>query len=547
MEPFQIHTSSSLDIGSSRSPVTVLPDYTFPDLPYASSKPEEVVRKLANQLSSTGIYPIGLVFSPMGQSLIEQIREWSRSFYSDSFVQTFLPPGTYPIGWPSGRCRDILSASSTQPASLYNILHPSSMHVYFSKIELFLKLFLASTVASNIGPPMEPIPPLSQRVGMASVTLAHTFLITLPAAIGHRDFLRIVPSHKSCSDDPFTTDPATSLLLAPNCDTSDNPWCLPHSDTSDYMVTYVALPSIFDPSDMDSDVCFPPQDEDEDISIPRRASTTGHALEPNVVHAFGVHVTATHDVGSGRGIPLDRSDERIFEFVKPQCRYPTTRQFLLPVYSAIVLPASVAVRFSSHPTKSMVVFGCVHHVPRDNEIVARNAVVPTVPSLPFPFISSPPLPVLTTSSQQAILDSIRHPTPTNWVPPRFPPVQMSQSPSSKFPTATLTIGTIPIFKTIDSVPLRALILDNVPPAQPPQSTGNGNVSGKHDVVTIMTAPWTVLPMQLVDVYVRHEGNAKNTTYTVSDIPFQMIGSVLESKDIDVHHFSTSCLKDMGKK
>lgn len=510
--PFKIFHGDELDIGTPLSPVAVLPDQTLATDRTASTT---VMDLLARQLLADGIYPIGYVFRNLGASMLNGLQRWWQSS-SDDIPSTDLPPGTHPTSWDMQK-RDLQNTNLIPSCKIYSPAKGLECHPYIHSLDQFVRLFLASLWgeaemydnSSSQNPNLHDNEQIS-KYGKTNIRSVQKFFIKLERALGHRDYIRFV----TYTSNQFVTDQKTSLLFGPTTnDDSRNeprPWIPLIGKACRHTVTYVVLP----------DADYTRNEESSDVLM-------------------GVYLTATVDVVTAKSSNLQ--SPVVFEYVQPNSTAPSTRNFFIPMFSAVTLPASIAVRFSSCPSCRILVSVFIHEFQSENLCHRLNDLhflqtrVPSTETLtaaPFPFLRD-----FRPSPCGQRIESRREKQQED-------NQSLMGSEAGNTQQGTVIAGTIPIFKTIQSLELRLLIKN-----QQAQSGRWGMQLPTEQMgsTALIFHPTKPIPVPFDKVFDRHNFGNVSGTKSISTIPLRNIKDLVQKKHGSMIDFETSCLSDLDAK
>ena len=454
-------------------------------------------------LSTTTIHPIVYFFKPVPMTHLKHVCNWvaSQPHPNDNKTVYTLPAASYGLDW-QGPSRDVTNSYNLDPSKLVQFPSNVAQPPVTAGIDIFVRLFLARVWGMHELEQQHQSDTQPNNVYCsAAVKSSAIFALLLQPMVGHRDFIRIV------HDDTrgFNVHPDTSLILekwkhpdddddcglanraapsptptqnvpnspplpevqsAPihcsaypsynrplqsaNTTSQDKPYCTtqkpwaPHIGfTTTTTVTYLVLPVADDQLLQTGD----------DVGTDNVNDRLQLVSQKDIVN--GVHVTCTTDI-SGATYNNKNRHSVYFEYVSPASTHPLTRQFFVPIWTAFTLPASVAVRFSSHQRYRINVIGFVHHYapqqmfdplrPLEMQKSSKMAMVKRATSAPPPFCDN-------------FLSTLCDPTTTTGANPKIAPTTTTNksTPKSNSDNASLLVGTIPVYKTLQNVDLRKWI------------------------------------------------------------------------------------------
>lgn len=499
-------------IGSDLCPVRVLPYQYFNRSQLRTVSTAQVI---SAQVRCSGINPIGLVFKPLKDTCYEDYWIWTKENINE-WLSSDMPPGTYPLHRPKN-ARDLLHSvgeGEERPARICRLEKSSKVHEYVANLDLFLKIFLADVWGFDgekdeiykVGPSSETI----SSLGCADVHSLGLFIIQLPPLIGHRDFIRIV----LCKDYACSIDPATSILLDEQPLQEHDLW-EPHiGKPTRRTVTYIVVP----------------KGNHVDSPVPHARNEHG-TEESQSKRLNGIYVTCS--VAVKTAYDREMNGQNYFEYVLPSPDKDSTKRFFLPFWTGIVLPISVAVRFSSNDIFSVDVLSFLHEYKPSNltEPVStleqmRTEKSNNVPErcYPFPFTQDTYDAMMSASHGHKFAGRMRI------------------SEGSHHHHKDIYVGVVPVFKTIENVELRRIVLEEV---ENERKTGRASQVMHGDPSLVW--PNSQISDEMEEGFSRFSISSelfRSPELKIGNIPVLDIDSFIKSEKLDPYKLSTGLLQDM---
>lgn len=296
---------------------------------------------MSSCLTTSGIRPIAFSFTPSPQEvymLLPQILKMTGGS-TTLFKRTLLPPGPLPIHWGFQR-RDLQASRNFDPNSLVHLglPNPDELPAFIHGLEVVVRKSISVAWGSNgAGAHQHHSDTAKQSRNHGHVALLGMFAIICQPALGHRDFVRVLIDGVGA----FHVDQVTSLIVqsifARNNaeDTqvrSENICWQPRPMVATrYLVTYVVLP---DTSGLDQTI----RDgisSSTGIAHSEQSEASIRYTTDKQEYPCGVHVTATEDIVVGSHQPNQDPKTVYYEVIKPKSKYPSTKQFFVPEWSAL--------------------------------------------------------------------------------------------------------------------------------------------------------------------------------------------------------------------
>lgn len=481
--------------------------------------------------NNCGIHPVGLNYGGEHTDDDASIVKWLKEFTINQAVTGLAPPALS-RSW-NGERRD-LSVSSSERPTLTRLRQQHNMCVQIENYDITLKLLIAELSSDISFGFKKPNDNRTSRYAGADVVSAARFVICLPPLLGHRDFIRVITENPSL----FHVHEPDSFIIGPPANISEHvsehvshcraqvPWRPYPGQRTTHMVTYVVIPQ----GDINNTHFHSETDVGDD---------GGRELD-------GVFMDCTIDIGVGRDCSKNKT---FFEYVRPDSPFPQFRQFFLTFHSAVILPASVAVRFKSHPSLHTHILCFVHSYHSDEEVTSAAVFNETAATDDFT-PNTHPTNAMTEELLPVVVQTIPYPFSSDVLHANKLHMQLDKSrPSSgrhhhrdsyTVTDEPITIGCIPVLKAVDTVELRLHILDETRN----RNEGLGNTEWDHSslgIPTIIRNPFHRMQsgqlLQFKDMFI-----STDAVRSVTTLPVQNIAEFLSFHSKSVYTFRTSDLQ-----